>query len=61
MSGEPNQKVSLEDLLRLKREERPTSEYWSQFDRELRAKQLAALSGAKAGKALFYFNFARGS
>jgi len=43
MSGEPNQKVSLEDLLRLKREERPTSEYWSQFDRELRAKQLAAL------------------
>lgn len=43
MSREPNQKVSLEDLLRLKREERPAPEFWSRFDRELRAKQLAAL------------------
>ena len=35
--------VTLEDLLRLKRTERPPAEFWSQFDRELRAKQLAAL------------------
>jgi len=43
MNGQPNQKVSVEDLLRLKREERPAPEFWSRFDRELRAKQLAAL------------------
>jgi hypothetical protein len=35
--------VSLEDLLRLKRAERPPAEFWEQFDRQLRAKQLAAL------------------
>jgi hypothetical protein len=43
MSGDPKPKVTLEDLLRLKREERPAPEFWSRFDRELRAKQLAAL------------------
>lgn len=35
--------VTLEDLLRLKRAERPPTEFWAQFDRELRAKQLAAI------------------
>jgi hypothetical protein len=35
--------VTLEDLLRLKRVERPQPEFWSEFDRELRTKQLAAL------------------
>jgi hypothetical protein len=35
--------VTLEDLLKLKRAELPPAEFWSQFDRELRAKQLAAL------------------
>lgn len=35
--------VTLEDILRLKRAERPSVEFWSQFDRELRVKQLAAL------------------
>ncbi len=35
--------VSLEDLLRLKRAERPAPEYWADYDRQLRAKQLAAL------------------
>lgn len=36
-------KVSLEDLLRLKRAERPAPEFWNNFERELRQKQLAAL------------------
>lgn len=35
--------VTLEDLLRLKRAERPPAQFWDQFDRELRAKQLAAI------------------
>lgn len=35
--------VALEDLLRLKRAERPPAEFWDEFDRQLRAKQLAAL------------------
>jgi len=35
--------ITLEDLLRLKRAERPPAEFWNQFERELRAKQLAAL------------------
>lgn len=35
--------VTLEDLLRLKRAERPAAEFWEQFDRDLRAKQLAAI------------------
>lgn len=34
---------SLEDLLRLKRLERPDPQFWEQFERELRSKQLAAL------------------
>ncbi len=33
----------MEDLLRLKRAERPPPEFWSEFERELRQKQLAAL------------------
>lgn len=35
--------VSLEDLLRLKRAERPPAEFWPEFDRQLRTKQLSAL------------------
>lgn len=35
--------VTVEDLLRLKRAERPAAEFWEQFDRDLRAKQLAAI------------------
>jgi len=35
--------VSIEDLLRLKAAERPNPEFWSQFERELRQKQLTAL------------------
>ncbi len=43
MSLEGKKPVTLEDLLRLKRAERPAPEFWERFDRELRAKQLAAL------------------
>ena len=39
----PQSKVSLEDLLRLKRAERPNSAFWSEFESELRRKQLAAI------------------
>lgn len=35
--------VTLEDLLRVKRAERPPAEFWTQFEREMRAKQLAAI------------------
>lgn len=35
--------VSIEDLLRLKTTERPSAEFWSQFEKELRQKQLTAL------------------
>ena len=43
MNSDHQKPVSLEDLLRLKRAERPAPEFWTQFERELRAKQLAAL------------------
>lgn len=35
--------IGVEELLRLKRAERPSPEFWPEFERELRAKQLAAL------------------
>jgi len=37
------QKVAVEDLLRLKRAERPSPDFWNRFEQELRAKQLAAI------------------
>ncbi len=43
MKPESKQTIAIEDLMRLKRAERPPTEFWSQFERELRAKQLAAL------------------
>ena len=43
MKSDHQKPVTLEDLLRLKRAERPSPEFWPQFERELRAKQLAAL------------------
>jgi hypothetical protein len=44
MSVSPQRpKVTLEDLLRLKRAERPAPEFWNNFERELRQKQLTAL------------------
>jgi hypothetical protein len=43
MNPEKKRPVTLEDLLRLKRCERPEPGFWADFDRQLRAKQLAAL------------------
>lgn len=43
MKPESNRPIAIEDLLRLKRAERPPAEFWTEFDRKLRAKQLAAL------------------
>lgn len=43
MNDERKQSVTIEDLLRLKRAERPPAAFWERFDRELRAKQLSAL------------------
>lgn len=43
MSHDPKKTVTIEDLLRIKRAERPPVEFWAQWDRELRAKQLAAI------------------
>lgn len=38
-----SRKVTIEELLRLKRAERPSPEFWTRFEQELRAKQLAAI------------------
>ena len=45
---ERRQKVSLEDILRLKRKERPPVEFWEDFDRELRRRTLQALLSEKS-------------
>jgi hypothetical protein len=37
------EKITVEDLLRLKRAERPPGEFWAKFDSEMRAKQLSAI------------------
>jgi hypothetical protein len=41
-------KVTIEDLIRLKRDERPAAEFWVNFDQELRQKQLTALLEKRA-------------
>ena len=41
--SDPRSPVTLEQLLQLKRAERPDAEFWTKFDAELRQKQLAAL------------------
>ncbi len=40
-------KITLEEVLRLKRREKPSAEFWEQFDRELRQKTLQALVDEK--------------
>lgn len=48
MNHDSKRRVAIEDLLRLKRAERPAAEFWTEFDRQLRAKQLAALVEKRA-------------
>lgn len=43
MSDNRKRPVTLEDLLRVKRAERPPQEFWSEWERELHVKQLAAI------------------
>ena len=43
MNKDPQKKVTIEGLMRFKRNEQPAPEFWRSFDRELRAKQLAAI------------------
>jgi hypothetical protein len=43
MMKDPERKITVEDLLRLKRAERPAPEFWESFESEIRAKQLAAI------------------
>jgi hypothetical protein len=43
MNRDSKRPVTVEDLLQLKRAERPAPEFWIAFERDLRAKQLAAL------------------
>lgn len=47
MSSGRKRPIALEDLLALKRAERPSPEFWADFDRQLREKQLAALVGKR--------------
>ena len=41
-------RITLEDLLRLKKVERPSADFWVTFERELRQKQLSALVEKRA-------------
>ncbi len=43
MNQDSPNRLSVESLLRLKRMEKPSADFWTQFDSELRAKQLAAI------------------
>jgi len=43
MTDPRNQSVTIDDLLKLKRAEAPPQEFWAQFERDLREKQLAAI------------------
>src|ERR1700722_1796403 len=43
MKQDTDPKITVEDLLRLKRAERPPAEFWATFEAEIRAKQLSAI------------------
>jgi hypothetical protein len=43
MKRDTERRISVEDLLRLKRAERPPAEFWATFEAEIRAKQLSAI------------------
>src|SRR5271168_5255876 len=43
MKRDTERKITVEDLLRLKRAERPQDEFWATFEAEIRSKQLSAI------------------
>ncbi|HZZ21007.1 MAG TPA: hypothetical protein VFE25_16660 [Opitutaceae bacterium] len=43
MNEDSRKKITVEDLLRLKKAERPPEDFWVKFDAEIRAKQLSAI------------------
>jgi hypothetical protein len=43
MKRDTDAKITIEDLLRLKKAERPPAEFWATFEAEIRAKQLSAI------------------
>ena len=47
MNQDRKNKVTIEGLMRFKRLEQPTPEFWRSFDTELRTKQLAAIVGKR--------------
>jgi hypothetical protein len=47
MKQDTNRKITVEDLLALKRAERPPAEFWASFEAEMRAKQLSAIVGKR--------------
>jgi hypothetical protein len=47
MKRDTERELTLEDLLRLKKAERPPAEFWAGFEAELRTKQLAAIVGRR--------------
>jgi hypothetical protein len=48
MKRDTESKVTVEDLLRLKRAERPPAEFWATFEAEIRTKQLSAIVGRRS-------------
>jgi hypothetical protein len=48
MKRDTESKITVEDLLRLKRAERPPPEFWTAFEAEIRAKQLSAIVGRRS-------------
>jgi hypothetical protein len=52
-------KLTLENLLQLKRRERPPEAFWNEFDARLREKQLAALIPVDSGWARWFGGFGR--
>lgn len=52
-------KLTLENLLELKRRERPPEAFWSEFDARLREKQLAALIPVESGWSRWFGGFGR--
>ena len=47
MKRDSDRKITVEELLRFKRAERPPAEFWAKFESEMREKQLAAIVGKR--------------